>query len=238
MIYMRFVFLNTCICDLCCTVLPLSNSRISKSWPHAFSAVWGISLSLRANLWYSVSFSSAWDSSKITQIDQINTKTEYKLILSVHKWWKADCLKEKSVQTQFRNAWFTFSFNLARAISSFHLCCSAFSRDSLRLEMVCWSSLFSLLILSTSAGVNFWFCKSTCSSFLSCFRLSRWLTKTRTKWSRCETSSFSLVRVKKMRLHAGTHSQHLTFAKPKTISWNILTRHPTQPVTTQPLLHI
>lgn len=70
----------------------------------------------------------------------------------------------------------TFSFTLARAISSFHLCCSASSRDLLRLEMVCWSSLFSLLILSTSAGVNFWFCNCCCSSSCSCFRHSRWLT--------------------------------------------------------------
>lgn len=69
----------------------------------------------------------------------------------------------------------TFSFTLARAISSFHLCCSASSRDLLRLEMVCWSSLFSLLIRSTSAGVNFWFCRRRCSSFCSCFRDSRWL---------------------------------------------------------------
>lgn len=71
----------------------------------------------------------------------------------------------------------TFSFTLARAISSFHLCCSASSRDLLRLEMVCWSSLFSLLILSTSAGVNFWFCSWCWRSSRSCFRTSRWLTK-------------------------------------------------------------
>lgn len=71
----------------------------------------------------------------------------------------------------------TFSFTLARAISSFHLCCSASSRDLLRLEMVCWSSLFSLLILSTSAGVNFWFCSWCWRLSRSCFRTSRWLPK-------------------------------------------------------------
>lgn len=69
--------------------------------------------------------------------------------------------------------WRTFSLTLARAISSFHLCCSASSRDLLRLVMVCWSSLFSLLILSTSAGVNFWFCSWTCRASRSCFRDSR-----------------------------------------------------------------
>ena len=75
----------------------------------------------------------------------------------------------------------TFSFTLARAISSFHLCCSESSRLLLILVRVCWSSLFSLLILSTSAGVNFWFFRRCCSSSCSCFRDSRWLAA---KWQR------------------------------------------------------
>lgn len=66
----------------------------------------------------------------------------------------------------------TVSLALARAISSFHMCCSACSRLLLRLLMVCCSSLFSQLILSMSAGVNFWVDKMCWSRDSSCFRVS------------------------------------------------------------------
>lgn len=110
-----------------------------------------------------------------------------------HMRSQGSCQSAANCCDHISREWGTFSFTLARAISSLHFCSSASSRDFLRVLMFCWSSSLFLLIFSTSAGVNFWFCSWTCSASRSCFRDARWLTVK--KWGTCWTLRWTVVEI-------------------------------------------